>query len=226
MNPPPNFDRLARLYRWMELMTFGPWLWRCRCAFLAEIAGCRHALVLGDGDGRFTARLLAENSPIEIDAIDASPAMLKALTRRARHNAARVRTHLADARLWRPSHSSHLQSNNPPYHLIVTHFFLDCLTTEEVQSLASELRRAAAPSALWLVSEFAIPAGWLGRTVARPLIWSLYLAFGWLTGLSVRTLPDHRSALGVAGFILLRRRTWLAGLLIAELWSVSQTGIS
>jgi SAM-dependent methyltransferase len=220
MNPAPNFDRLARLYRWMELATFGPWLWRCRCAFLAEVAGRHRALVLGDGDGRFATNLLAENSAIEIDAVDASPAMLEALTCRAGRSAPRLRTHLADARLWRPSLSSDALAKNQRYDLIVTHFFLDCLTTEEVQSLASELRRAAAPSTLWLVSEFAVPTGWFGRLVARPLISGLYLAFGWLTGLSVRTLPDHRSALDTAGFILLRRRTWLAGLLISELWSL------
>jgi SAM-dependent methyltransferase len=222
MNPPPNFDRLARPYRWMELATFGPWLGRCRRAFLAETANRRHALILGDGDGRFTARLLAENSIIEIDAVDVSPAMLKALTRRAGRNVARVRTHLAEARQWRPDLSPDVVAKNQPYDLIVTHFFLDCLTTEEVQSLASELRRAVAPSALWLVSEFAVPAGWFGRMLARPLISGLYLAFGWLTGLTVRTLPDYRSALGAAGFILLQRRTWLAGLLTAELWTSSQ----
>jgi hypothetical protein len=61
--------------------------------------------------------------------------------------------------------------------------------------------------------------------LARLLISGLYLAFGWLTGLTVRTLPDHRSALHAAGFILLQRRTGLAGLLIAELWSSSQNGL-
>jgi len=225
MNPPPNFDRLAKLYRWMELATFGPWLWRCRCAFLAEAAGCRHALVLGDGDGRFTARLLAENSTVEIDAVDASPAMLNALARSAGRNAARVRTHLADARLWQPGLSSDALANSQPYDLIVTHFFLDCFTTEEVQSLASELRREVAPSTLWVISEFAIPTGWFGRVLARPLISGLYLSFGWLTRLPVRALPDHRPALSAAGFTLLRHRTRLAGLLTAELWTSSQNGM-
>jgi SAM-dependent methyltransferase len=219
MNPPPNFNRLAGLYRWMELATFGPWLRWCRCTFLPELADCRHALVLGGGDGRFAARLLATNPTVQIDAVDASPAMLEALSHRAGRNAARVRTYLADARLWRPRVSSAIPSNSLPYDLIVTHFFLDCLTTEEVQSLASELRGAVALSSRWLVSEFAIPAHWYGRFVARPLLWSLYRAFGWLTGLAVRTLPDHRSALHAAGFTLQQRRTWLGGLLIAELWS-------
>jgi hypothetical protein len=101
------------------------------------------------------------------------------------------------------------------------HFFLDCLTTEEVESLAAKLRAIVSPSGLWLVSEFAIPAGWFGRLVAAPLVSGLYLAFAWLTGLSVRSLPDHRSALRAAGFALQQRRAWLGGLLVSELWSAS-----
>ena len=57
----PNFNGVAHFYRWMELVTFGPWLQRCRCAFLGELAGCRRAAVLGDGDGRFSAQLLRVN---------------------------------------------------------------------------------------------------------------------------------------------------------------------
>ena len=211
MNLPPNFNRLATLYCWMEHLTFGPWLNRIRCAFLADLCSCRRALVFGDGDGRFTARLLRANPTIQIDAIDASSAMLNSLLRRAGTNAARVQTHLADARQWQPP--AH------PNDLIVTHFFLDCLTTEEVQSLASRLRAAVSPSTSWLVSEFAIPPGPFGCLVARPLVCALYRAFGWLTGLTVHTLPDHRTALSASGFTLVQHRTLLSGLLTGELWS-------
>jgi ubiquinone/menaquinone biosynthesis C-methylase UbiE len=211
MNLPPNFNRLAPFYRWMEYLSFGPWLSRIRCTFLADLGLCRRALVLGDGDGRFTDRLLRTNPTIQIDAVDASAAMLNSLLRRAGSNAARVQTHLADARQWQPPAR--------PYDLIVTHFFLDCLTTEEVQSLASLLRAAVSPSALWLVSEFSIPPGPFGRMVAHPLVAALYMAFGWLTGLTVRTLPDHRTALAAFGFTLVQDRTLLRGLLTGELWS-------
>jgi len=211
MNLPPNFNRLAPVYRWMEYSTFGPWLNRTRCTFLADLRDCRSALVLGDGDGRFTERLLRTNPTIQIDAVDGSAAMLNSLLRRAGSNATRVQTHLADARQWQPPAHS--------YDLIVTHFFLDCLTTEEVQSLAKQLHAAVSPSALWLVSEFAIPPNLFGRLVARPLVGALYLVFGWLTGLAVRTLPDHRSALAASGFTLVQHRALLAGLLIGELWS-------
>ncbi len=209
----PNFNGVARFYRCMELVTFGPWLQRCRCAFLCEFAGCRRATVLGDGDGRFTAQLLHVNSMIEIDAVDASAAMLRTLLRRAGTSAVRVHVDCADALTW--------QAVNPPYDLVVTHFFLDCLSAGEVRSLANRLREALSPSGLWVVSEFAFPEGAFGRWVARPLVWLLYRAFGLLTGLAVRSLPDHAAALRDAGFTLRQRRRFLRGLLVAELWAAA-----
>jgi len=214
----PNFDRLARIYRWMEMASFGPWLWWCRCHFLREISSCRHALVLGDGDGRFTARLLQTNPKVRIDAVDASPAMLRALVRRAGPNRARVQTHRADARNWRPASQSADPEWNLPYDLIVSHFFLDCLTSTEIHALAMRLHAAVSPSAKCVVSEFAVPESRLGRLVARPIVWGLYCAFGRLTGLKVRQLPDHQTALRQAGFSLEMRREWLGGLLVSELW--------
>lgn len=206
----PNFGRLAKLYIWMEFATFGPRLTRCREAFLPGLTSARHAVVLGDGDGRFTAELLRVNSQVRIDAVDASPAMLDALLSRAGQNADRVSPHCADIRDWQPA--------NPPYDVVVSHFSLDCLTTEEVRALAAKVRGAVSPSAIWIVSEFAIPRSRFGRWVARPLVWLLYRAFGLLTGLKIRSLPDHHCALRNAGFSLARRQTWLCGLLVSEMW--------
>ncbi len=136
--------------------------------------------------------------------------MLHALLHRARQNAGRVSAHCADARDWQPA--------NPPYDLVVSHFFLDCLTTEEIRALAVKLHDAVSPSAMWIVSEFAVPCSWFGRFVARPLVWLLYRAFGLLTGLKIRRLPDHHVALRNAGFTLTRRQCWLCGLLVSEMW--------
>jgi hypothetical protein len=215
MNQPPNFNRIARLYRWMEFFSFGPSLALTRHTFLPQLAQIRQALVLGDGDGRFSARLLEANPLVRIDAVDASAAMLDALLRRAGPHAERVQVYLADVRNWEPP----APIMAPPYELIATHFFLDCLTTSEVGTLARRLRSGVSGSALWVVSEFAIPPGWGGRLIARPLIATLYLSFGLVTGLAVRTLPDHQAALRCAGFILRERRSRLGGLLIAEMWS-------
>jgi hypothetical protein len=216
MKQPPNFNRLASLYRWMELFTFGPWLALTRHTFLDKFARSKRALVLGDGDGRFTARLLCKNPCIHIDAVDASAAMLQTLLRRAGPNANRVRIHLADARTWQPP----APILGQPYDLIATHFFLDCLAQTEVQALATRLRNATSPCAHWVVSEFAVPSGWFGHYIARPLVSTLYFSFRCFTGLTVHTLPDHAMALRQAGFALWEARLRLGGLLIGELWAI------
>jgi SAM-dependent methyltransferase len=210
----PRFDRLASVYRWLEWGSFGPYLARSRRTWLNRLANSRRALVIGDGDGRFTARLLRANPVLEIDAVDASPAMLQALVRRAGPHGCRVHPCVVDAR--------ELRLSGPPSHdLVITHFFLDCLTTGEVRSLAAAILPSLVPEARWVVSEFAIPSGGFGRFVAAPLVWALYRAFGFLTGLGVRRLPDHHAALGDAGFHLAASRTWLRGLLASELWILS-----
>ena len=207
----PNFDSLASVYRWVEWLSFGPFLWWCRCAFLNEMRGRHRALVIGDGDGRFSARLLAKDGSIYADAVDASALMLRALTCRAGGAEGRLLTICADARAWQPRPAS-------SYDLVVTHFFLDCLATEEIGALARRVRGAIEPDAIWVVSEFAIPETWFGRWFARPLVCALYWAFGLLTGLEQRRLPAHQAALREGGFVLAQRRTLLGGLLASEIW--------
>ena len=210
-NDTPKFDRLAHVYRWMEWLSFGPYLSRCRRAFLPRLSDARHALVLGDGDGRFTAALLRQNEHVLIDAVDASSAMLDGLRHRAGADVRRLRTEIRDLREW---------SIKPAacYDLVVTHFFLDCLTTDKVFALAERVILATTPNARWVVSEFAVPNGAFGRWVARPVVSLLYRAFGVLTGLQVRQLPDYSAALSAAGFSLEKQRTWLLGLLVAQVW--------
>ena len=210
MNALPDFDPLARAYRWMEYLTFGPALWRCRCAFLGEMGGAEHALLIGDGDGRFAARLLEVNRRVHIDAVDLSQAMLQSLEARAGTGLNRVSAYRADARTWQPPRAD--------YDMIVTHFCLDCFTTREVAVLARRLRSEVKPAACWIVSEFAVPErGWV-RLVARPLIRGLYFAFRILTGLGIDRLPDYRAALAAAGFRLEAERRSLRGLLVSQIW--------
>jgi ubiquinone/menaquinone biosynthesis C-methylase UbiE len=205
----PNFDSIARLYRWIEYATFGWSLERCRNRFLPQLQGCRRALVLGDGDGRFLARLLAVNPGLRADAVDTSAHMLHLLrTRCSAVTDLRLRTHHHSALEHAPASSTDL---------IVTHFFLDCLTQSEVDELARRLAWHIRPGALWVVSEFRIPAGamhWPSRILVR----LLYRAFHLITGLCTRELPDHATALTAAGLVRIAQHLSLAGLLTSELW--------
>lgn len=219
MDQPPRFDRVARAYRAMEYLSFGPMLERCRFHYLQTLAAANrtHALVIGDGDGRFLARLLAACPQLAADAVDASPAMLRRLrTRAARQGTEHcLTTHCADARTFTPSASN--------YDLVATHFFLDCLTEPETEALIRRLLPHLDPGARWLVSEFQVPSG--SRTLAaaaRLLIAGLYAAFRVLTGLQTRRIPPWRRLLEQSGFTCEASQSFLGGLLVTEIWRSPQ----
>ena len=202
-----NFNRIARAYRWMEYASFGHALERCRFSLVTRLQSTHNALVLGDGDGRFLQRLLLENSDVQVDAADASPAMLRLLIERC--GTGRVVTYCADALTFRVPRAE--------YDCIATHFFLDCLTSEECATLALRLREHLAPGGSWIVSEFRVPRGVL-RVPAAVLIRMLYVGSRILTGLEVQHLPLYETALRAAGFDVVEEKIFLRGLLVAQVW--------
>jgi SAM-dependent methyltransferase len=206
-----SFDLLARPYRWLEFLTLGPALERCRFHYLPELAEARSALVLGDGDGRFLARLLRANPYLEADVIDISPAMLGMVEKRlAPEERARVTLHCADVRGFSLPRKS--------YDLVVTHFFLDCLFEAEIADMADRIQARMTPGARWIVSEFAVPRGPAASFAGRCIIAGLYRAFNVLTGLKVRSLPDYSTCLAAVGLTPTEEQSWLNGLLVSQLW--------
>ena len=215
--PAPRFDRVARLYRAMEYLSFGPMLERCRFHHVPDVTHSRRALTLGDGDGRFLARLLTAHPNLQADAVDTSPAMLRLLRTRVVRLGAhhRLTAICADARTFEPSQT---------YDLVCTHFFLDCLTEPEADHLIARLSRHLTPGTQWLVSEFQVASGnRLRGWLSGGIISGLYTAFRLLTGLEVRRIPPWRALLTRHGFTRKATRNWLGGLLVAELWELTKT---
>lgn len=216
MKPTANFNLIARPYRWLEYLTLGRRLERCRLHFLPHLLDQKRVLVLGDGDGRFLAELMAATPNIRADAIDTSSAMLHLLRRRCKSRtlnaAARLQTHHTNALAFRPV---------GPYDLVATHFFLDCLTQPSLDALIVRIKPSLSPRAFWVVSDFRIPPG-LMRFPARIIVRTLYLAFRILTGLHTKRLPDHTAALIGAGLVRTAHHHSLAGLLTTELWQLRE----
>jgi SAM-dependent methyltransferase len=211
--PPPNFDPVARIYRYAEYLTLGPLLQRTRTHFLPQLTECRRALALGDGDGRFLSRLLQQNRGMQAVAVDTSAEMLSLLQTHC-HKAMPHDTNRL--RVW---HGSALHvTPAKDIDLITTHFFLDCLTQPELNTLAQTIAAHTTPGTLWLLSDFGPPHPRLLRPFAALYIRALYLAFRILTGLRVTHLPDPQSALAAAGFDRIARHDLLHGLLYTEIW--------
>jgi len=208
-----SFDTMARPYRWLEYITFGRLLERVRFAQIPWITDRAHALVLGDGDGRFLARLAVHNPALHADAVDSSAGMLALLQSRMCEVGAGDRVTLTNADVGDETFAP----GGSGYDLVATHFFFDCFTEQQVETIVDRVVGTLAQESVWVVSEFDVPSAG-PRMCARILIRLLYTSFGLLTGLSVRSLPDYRRVLRSREFYLERQITCMRGILVSELW--------
>ena len=199
---------------------------RRRFEFLPELMGdeaSHRALVLGDGDGRFLARLLEVNPAAKVDYVDSSREMVALARKRVLAGrqgpaaARRVTFHHADARAWLPAAACR-------YQWVFTHFFLDCLGEWEMDQLLDKLLPFMEKDAAWIVSEFHQPPSGLAAWRARVWIGGLYRVFGLTTGLQVRRLPDYRHRLQAHGFRMHREVVAEWGLLVSEWWQREEGG--
>jgi SAM-dependent methyltransferase len=213
-----NCDRIARWYRPLEYLVFGRALERRRFELLGQVGEVRRALILGDGDGRFTAEFVKRNPQALVDSVELSGGMLalaQARLWRLKLDSERVRFFQDDAR------TIDLEGE---YDLIVTHFFLDCFDGEQVRNLVGRVSERCVPGGRWLVSEFSIPAAGVRRVAFAALIRFMYLFFRVATGLEVNRLPDYAPVLAANGFRILRQCSAAGGLLVSELWERTSVG--
>ena len=208
-----NFDLLAPHYRWMECVLAGRKLQDCRTRFLGEFSSAQNVLLLGEGNGRFLGELLKRNREAQVTCVDSSSGMQSAARRR-----------LAQAGLDRGRvdfiHADVLKCELPEgaYDAIGTHFFLDCFSPEQLDSVVRRVRDWAAPEARWIISDFRAPAKGLGRRRAEMILAMMYLFFRMATRLPARKLTEPQSYLERNGFVLVKQAVREWGLLYSELW--------
>jgi SAM-dependent methyltransferase len=206
-----NADRVARIYRWLEYAAFGTALERARFEFLSHTVEARRVLILGEGDGRFLARLLECNREASVAVVDTSARMIElARARLANDDRARVEFHHRNAANgWLPC---------GPFDLVVTHFFLDVLDESGAAATIANLSSLVSPGARWLISEFQVPDGGLRALHARIWLSVMYRFFAVTTGLRTTKLPAYRERLTCAGFSEIDYRERRLGLIRSQAW--------
>lgn len=204
-----NFDRLAPHYDWLEAVTAGGRLQRVRTAWLDALGDRRSILSAGEGHGRFAAACAARFPETEITCVEKSGRMLARARRRVGDRPARIRWEQVDMFAWEP---------HEPFDAIATCFFLDCFSPGMLAAVVSRLAAWAAPDAVWLVADFALPERGPARWRARAIHAMMYDFFRCAVGLPARRLTPPDELLRAHGFRLQGRRDSEWGLLRADLW--------
>ena len=220
--PKMNCDRIARWYEAAEHLSFNRTLECRRFAYVDQLRDSRRALICGGGDGRFLAELLLANPDIEVTYVDLSMEMLRI----AQHRVSRLRKNYKNRVQF---FCADVLSFDPPlgdYDLFATHFFLDCLTRDDIQILILKTMKWARPRAKWVLSEFQYSQSIFGRIWTGAIIRALYAAFRIATGLRVTHIPSHTALLRSAGFYRQQREIATGGLLISELWEYRREDVA
>jgi ubiquinone/menaquinone biosynthesis C-methylase UbiE len=207
-----NADGIAASYRWLEYAAFGRELERARFDFLDRACDARRVLILGEGDGRFLARLLESKRGARVDVVESSGRMIELARGRVPESAReRVTFHRMNA-------AADMLPDGP-FDLVVTHFFLDTLIACEAETLVSKVGALLSPGGAWLVSEFQVPdAGWAQRTHARLWLAAMYGFFSIATGLQAARVPDYGRMLARSGLVETEHRERRWGLIRSQVW--------
>lgn len=144
-----DYSRVARAYRWLEMLVFSSTLQKARLSHLEALLQSLIKLespsiaVVGDGDGRFLAELLKCEQDFKIDYIDCSPGMLRVAQKRVGH----------DSRVtWRCEQFE--GSEQKVYDAIVCHFVLDGFDSEHRKRFVGFISARLKANGMLLVSDF------------------------------------------------------------------------
>lgn len=203
---------MAKPYAALERSLFGGTFQAIRTSLVSELDDSRRVLVLGEGDGRFVAALVARNRDARVVVVDGSAEMLRRAAVRCAGAAHRVEFVHANAVNWLAS-----SAPTPRFDAVVTTFFLDCLTSQEMSELLVGVEKYVAPKARWLWADLVLAEQGWRRAFAVAVLRVLYSLFRLTTDITARRLTDPRPYFEAHGWTTERVARGLAGILEARL---------
>lgn len=217
-----GYDRLARVYRWLERPVFGRRLDRARTALVDQVPrrGGDRVLILGDGDGRLLAELCRRWPDAAFTSVDQSAGMIAQQKRRVGAIAPDALARVT----WMHADALSLDLPEAAHDLLVTAFFLDCFAETDLRRGLPRWLGAVRPGGHWLWVDFAEPqpsrAGRWRSATARALLACMHLFFRLQTACPNRRLLDWRPLPAGRPRRSIARSAFSSGLMEAELFEL------
>ena len=208
-NKPRNasFCRFARAYHFFEKFLFKDVLEKARFACLDSIHEAKRILIIGEGDGRFLAKLTSINQNCMITVMDSSPIMLSMAK-------SRVPTTFRGTINFCNEDVTTFPFPLEAFDSVVSHFFLDCFTEETLSVLLKTLSSALCPRGKWLIADFVEPSPTTLWFIPQFLcLRLLYTFFRFKCGIEARSVVSPHNTLKDLGLKKSRCINFCNGLL-------------
>lgn len=203
-----GFNRLATVYDFLVLLTFGNSLLKAQFHFLPEIQKANTILIFGGGTGKLLDRCLQLNPTAHYSYVDLSSHMVEKAKSRCGNN---------NVQFICGTEKDIPQEQN--FDIILTPFVLDCFNQTELSVTITKLKEHLCSSGKWIFTDFHIPHHRLWSIFARILIILMYCFFNAFCSLGVWKLPDFQSAFGANNLQVVSESYFRKGILCARVYS-------
>lgn len=182
-----GYDKLAPVYDWLAVFFVGKQIQQAQLKWLSYLSDRKKLLILGGGTGWMLPAVFQINPNLVIHYVDASAKMIA----QAQAN--------AQGSLIQFIQGTETDIPDKDYDAVLTHFYLDLFSDDQLPDLIAKIKMKLANNALWLVTDFETHT-----TLQRVKIRLMYLFFRMMTGLKTQALPKWYNTLTNASCITLK----------------------
>ena len=172
-----GFDWIAPYYDTITKLIFGKSIAKAQTCHWHLTHPYSNILVLGGGTGRWLPDFIRLHSTSKLCYVDASREMI-----------CRAKGNFKHADCIRFIHGTESDIPDIKFDVIITHFYLDMFSNQQLETLIADLYDKMNHPALWIVADFEKSKWWHGL-----LLRTMYLFFRASNSISNNQLPDwHR----------------------------------
>lgn len=207
MNRRKGFDAVAGYYDRLARIVFGKSILLSQTYFLGTISPTSRVLVVGGGTGWWLKEFLHQKPGCRILYIDVSSEMLS-----------RAMKSVGDDKriTFRLGTEDSIKETNE-FDAVLTFFFLDLFSHEELRGVITKIKVALKPNAYWLVSDFINTTWWHAY-----LLSIMYSFFRISTGLRNKSLPDWPGLLLESNFRLQEHKMFFGRFIKSGLYKIPE----
>lgn len=180
-----RFDKIAPIYDFLASMFFCGAIGNAQETHLEQIPANAKVLVLGGGSGKWMKKLFRSSPGCDVYFIEASSLMLE----QAEMNNWKYKDQIEFI------HGTHLDVPATQFDVVITHFFLDMFSDDDLSGFVALVKRRMQKNGIWLVADFVEKIWW--HSLLLRIMYSFFRRVG---AIDTRKLPRWQSAIEDNGF--------------------------
>ncbi|MCB0487383.1 MAG: class I SAM-dependent methyltransferase [Cyclobacteriaceae bacterium] len=201
-----RFDKIAPVYDFIASIVFCGAIRRAQETHLNEIPANAKVLVLGGGSGKWMGRMFQLNPGCTVCFIEASSRMLTLAKKNNSKHSQQIEF----------IHGTHLDIPVVQFDVVVTHFFLDMFSDDNMIDLIAQIKQRMRENGIWLVADFVNGRWWLNL-----LLLVMYSFFRLVGAIDAMKLPGWQSAIKDCGFFVVQSKHFFGGFISCQSFKVS-----